>query len=163
MARLKAEMEHNTCDAVATFSLSDEFFNACQTSSEPAVSDEIFDELQMDPNCLASIAIALALLGRKTKFYRSQLRLPEKDSDDFKKMKPEFQDRMRKFYPNEDNGFWKRCVAFFKRRKFLDCAPAPSDVFAPAPSDVAMNSLNRLLDEMQQLSLDILDEAATRE
>ena len=131
-----------------------EDFDEFQTASEPAVSDEDSDELEMDPVRLASIPIALALVGSNTKFYRSQLGLPEEDSDEFKKMKPEFQKRMRKFYPNENKGFWKRCFAIFMKQSLFSTS---------APSDIAMNSLNRLLDEMQQLSFDILDEAATPE
>lgn len=94
--------------------------------------------------------IVLALLGRQTKFYRSQLGLPEEDSDEFEKMKPEFQERMRKFYPKEeDGGFWERCFDI--------------DISNIKPiSDTFENLLYRVLDEMQQLSLDLLDEAATR-
>ena len=94
--------------------------------------------------------IVLAFLGRQTKFFRSQLGLPEEDSDEFEKMKPEFQERMRKFSPKEeDGGFWERCFA-------IDISNIKSipDTFG--------NLLYRVLDEMQQLSLDLLDEAATR-
>lgn len=141
-----------------------EDFDEFQTASEPAVSDEDSDELEMDPVGLASIPIALALVGSNTKFYRSQLGLPEEDSDEFKKMKPEFQKRMRKFYPNENKGFWKRCFAILMKPMFIQSLPPLKSLFTTsAPSDIAMNSLNRLLDEMQQLSFDILDEAATPE
>ena len=137
--------------------LSEEDVDGSQTSFElPAVLSDDFDELEMAPVGLASIPIALFLLGSRTKFYRYQLGLPEEDSNDFKKMKPEFQNRMRKFYPKEDKRFWKRCFAFFKNDNFLSC-------LYPAISDVAMESLNDLLDQMQRLSLDILDDAATPE
>ncbi|CAB3999840.1 interferon-inducible GTPase 5-like [Paramuricea clavata] len=99
--------------------------------------------------------VVLAFLGRRTEFFRSQLGLPEEDSDEFEKMKPKFQERMRKFYPNEeDESFWARCFAIDISNITSTCRPS-------GRLTKVEKILNRVLDEMQQLSLDLLDEAAT--
>ena len=135
-------------------------FDKFDASSQPAVSKEDSDESAdhnllegINPYGLASIHIALAILRRKTEFYRSQLGLPEKDSDEFKMLKPVFQKRMKMFYQKEDEGFWRKCFAI----------PTNSShtIGQLDPFKSATNSLNYLLDEMQKLSLDLLDDATS--
>ena len=103
------------------------------------------------PVGLVSLPIALSIIGRKTEFFRSQLGLPEENSDEFRLLKPEFQERMRNFFQRDEEGLLKRTFeTLFK--------PLPSG--AALPYQTVASSLNRLLNEMETLSLDILVETA---
>ena len=128
--------------------------------SQPVEPEQEDDEVSdMSPVNLVSIPIALAVLGGKAKFFRSQLGLPEEDSDEFKRMKPEFQERMRKFYPKEKQGFLKRCFSIYMTPVHAvgkgDLNPMHR-MYKP-PTECVRNSLENLLDEMEQLALDLLD------
>ena len=118
-----------------------------------------FNKLTM-PVGLVSITFALALLGPKSEFYRSQLGIPEEVSDEFKTMRPVLQERTRKFYPKKGKSLLKKCLAIFTKPPDLRF-PFPFLPSGTDPRDFVMQSLHHLLDEMQQLSFDILDEAAT--
>ena len=102
----------------------------------------------------ASMSLALAVFGRKAAFYRSQLGLPEEDSKEFQMMKAEFQNRMSKFYLKEDEGYWRRCL------KTFSITFTQMQESSKTPHEVIRESLENLLDKMQELSLDILDDTA---
>ena len=134
--------------------LQQEFSEENSTISHPDDSQEETDQLEiMQPVGLASIPIALAIFGGKIRFYRSQLGLPEKDSEEFFNMKPKFQTRMKQFYQSEDKSYLKRCFTIFMK---------PIKAGSKMALSVVIDSLHRVLDEMQQLSLDILDDAAVQ-
>ena len=85
------------------------------------------------------ILAAMELLGPMTKRYVSKLGLPEK-----KAMKPKFQKRMSNYYSSTGTYF----------------ASSVPEECKKASLALAYICLNRLLDEMQPLSFDILDDAA---
>ena len=116
----------------------------------PGEVDKDVRDLEM-PNSV----LALAVLGKKAERYRSQLGLPEEDSDEFQKMKPEFQERMRKFYWRESSTYLLHCSNSMSKilKNYLS---------SNSPYEVVKNSLNTLLDEMEKLSLDILLDTATQ-
>ena len=153
---------------LATFPFDLAAFPMCTIMAQTfkhAVSKE--DSDGSDPNLLeraallgvVSIPVALAIIGRKMEFYRSQLGLPEKDSDEFKMLKPEFQKRMTMFYQKEDENFWMKCFA--NLTKPIDPRSLQPFILL-SPLDSATKSLNYLLDEMQRLSLDLLDDATSK-
>ena len=107
------------------------------------------------PFTTGSAHVILDILGRQTTFFRSQLGLPEEDSDEFEKMRPEFQERMKKFYLKERKVFLGQGLA-------IDMFKCVSHDLMQLDLDTLWNTVNRLLDEMEQLSLELLDEAATR-
>ena len=110
------------------------------------------EETEASGNSNEELLVA-AVFQKKAQFYRSQLGLPEKDSDEFQKMKPKFQERMKTFYQREDANHF----AEYLRRINL-----PNALSSESPYQLAENFLNKLLDDMQQLSLDILQDAATQ-
>ena len=103
------------------------------------------------PVGLASVPIALSVIGKKAEFFRSQLGLPEENSDEFRSLKPEIQERIRKFYPRDEKGLLKRTLETLLKPLHSGAAP---------PFQMAAYTLNLLLDEMEALSLDILVETA---
>jgi hypothetical protein len=105
-------------------------------------------------NGLFSYWIETAEVKRRIKSYRSQLGLPEEDSDEFNMMNPDFQAKMREFYPKEDGNFWTR----YFQRVCVKSAPMLGIEFSRNVKDC----LHDILDNMENLSLAILEEAATR-
>jgi hypothetical protein len=102
--------------------------------------------------------------------YRYYLGLPEKDSDEFKMMTPEFQEQMRSFYWTTDMeidfNIWIESFDIGPRRsqgslitRWLDEAYAK--VFEPLRS--TYRGLICLLDAMEELALAILDDKMSRE
>ena len=69
---------------------------------------------------------------------------------EFRAMKPEFQKRMKKFYPLEGEFRVKL------KELAMMCFPLTGWYFLKA----IKNTLNDMLDEMENLALDLLDEAA---
>ncbi len=94
------------------------------------------------------IPVDIRILGPLVKFYMRKLGLPEENSDQFRMMKPEFQKRMQNYYYSSKN------------TAFLISSMGANRVLLSLK--MAEKSLNLLLDEMQQLSIDILDDAATQ-
>ena len=99
-----------------------------------------------------SFAIETSRLKKKTRFYLAQLGLPEKqDSEEFRAMKPEFRERLKEFYPVEDDSSF---FSKLKRRTALCCFPLTGWHFYVSIKD----TLTERLDEMEKLALDRLDE-----
>ena len=131
--------------------------------STPEQEDDFHKESDISPINLISVPIALAILGSRAKFFRSQLGLPEEDSDEFKKMKPEFQKRMRKFYPKEKPGFLKRCFSIYMKSIYIKGKTVfPLLGTYKSPGEFLRSSLENLLKEMEQLAIDLLDETPTQ-
>ena len=117
------------------------------------VSKEDSDPLETTaPVGCASIPIALAIVGKKAKFYRSQLGLPEENSDQFKLLKPEFQDRMKEFYQKDEESVLKTAFGMLVKPLYLR---------SPHVRKTAVSSLEQLLEKMHKLALDILRETTT--
>jgi acetone carboxylase gamma subunit len=68
-------------------------------------------------------------------------------------MNPDFQAKMREFYPKEDGIFWTR----YYQRVCEKSVPMLGIVFSRTVKDC----LHDMLNDMENLSLDILEEAAT--
>ena len=139
---------------VSKQNVQENFDESLEGSSPVASGTE--DDFEEAPNMssvgIASVAIALALLGGKAKSFRSDLGLPEEGSVEFEKMKPEFKKRMRKLFPKPKQGLLKRCFSIYLN-------PA-AEFCSSRPFKIASESLHKFLNEAEQLSLDLLDEAA---
>ena len=120
--------------------------------SKPVFSGKDSDPLEMTgPVGCASVPIALAIVGKKAELFRSQLGLPEENSDEFKLLKPEYQERMKGFYQKDEKSVLK---------KTFEILVKPLCLNSLHPRATAVNSLHHLLNEMKALSLDILKDTA---
>ena len=100
-----------------------------------------------------SFAIETFRKRRQTEYYITQLGLPLKEnSKEFRAMKPEFRERMKKFYPLQDN---RKFGERLKERASM-CFPLTGWNILKA----IKNTLKDNLDEMEKLALHLLDEAA---
>ncbi|XP_028404392.1 interferon-inducible GTPase 1-like [Dendronephthya gigantea] len=88
---------------------------------------------------LISHSISKCQIKKKIKLYRSQLGLPEDDSEEFRKMKKEFITKIREFYTIQK----EKCTCC------ICCAWKHT-----------IGSLNQILTDMENISLKMLDEAA---
>ena len=104
-------------------------------------------------NGAVSFAIETTRIKKQSEYYIAQLGLPLKeDSEEFRAMKPEFQERMKKFYPLEDD----RCFCKRLKERASMCFPFTGWNILKA----IKNTLKDMLHEMENLALDLLDEAA---
>lgn len=134
-----------------------EDFDEILEGSQPVASgteDDFEEAPNMSSMGIASVAIALAVLGGKAKSFRSDLGLPEEGTAEFEKMKPEFKKRMRKLFPKPKQGFLKRCFSIYLNPTAAFCSVRPFEI--------ASESLHKFLNEAEQLSLNLLDEAANQ-
>ncbi|XP_028404197.1 T-cell-specific guanine nucleotide triphosphate-binding protein 1-like [Dendronephthya gigantea] len=97
---------------------------------------------------LLSHLISRYQITKKTEHYRSQLGLPEEGSKQFTKMKAEFQDRMRVFFPKENSFCAKYCERILHPKKIIFAA------------NYTCAYLANVLKGMESLSMDLLDQAA---
>ena len=71
----------------------------------PEQNSDVLEMMASDN--VSSISFALEILGRKrAQLYRSELGLAEEDSDEFKRIKPDFQKRRKLFYLKEDEALF---------------------------------------------------------
>ena len=113
--------------------------------------------ISLDCLSLGSVSFAIETfqIKKKTEYYIAQLGLPVKeDSEKFQATKPELRERMKKFYPVEcDKRFFCRLL-----ERMASCSsgsPLTGLHFLNATKD----TLNNMLDEMEELALRLLDDA----
>ena len=117
----------------------------CEKLRRPFLPGEDF--IALETTVLVPGNFAMIIVGEKAKFFRSQLGLPEQNSDEFKLLKPEFQERMRDFYIEEK-----------KTKRFFD--KLTDEMMTPLWFKFIFHSLHELVNKMEALSLDILEETA---
>ena len=112
-----------------------------------------------------SIAIDLALLTNEMNLYKSQLGLPGENSDEFRRMTPENQEKVRKFCVTSAIQMGN-LLAFYSKtsavEEFARYIPLLGSFIAGSVSfPSTYHFLHGCLNELERAALDFLDELTT--
>ncbi|XP_028404199.1 interferon-inducible GTPase 1-like [Dendronephthya gigantea] len=107
------------------------------------------------------------LIVECVELYRSQLGFPKEDSKEFKKMPPERQDAMKKFFLKPTNENVKSWLGRFDTERGVENNEEfPSwlsvDKAIEAPYKFVYRALHQVLDEMKEIALEIVKDATAR-
>ena len=110
-----------------------------------------------------SVALDFGLLTTERNFYKSQLGLPQEDSDEFRKLTPEIQEKVRKFHQtlavNDIGQLFAGYTASAAVEEFTRYIPFVGSAIAGSISfSSTYYVLNRCLRDLEETALNLLDE-----